>query len=168
MTGTEPLSPALREQMVALLPRLRRFARSLTANDDAGDDLVQQTIERALSNIANFREGTRLDSWMYRIAQNLWIDRKRSERTRGVSVPVEEAFDVQSEDGRQVVEARLTLLETRRAIAELPEEQRSLVMMVLIDGMSYREASEIMDLPIGTVMSRLSRARSTLEARVYG
>ena len=167
MTGE--LTPRLREEMIAFLPRLRRFARSLAAgNAEAGDDLAQATIEKALANIGGFQEGTRLDSWMYRIAQNLWIDSRRSERTRGTAVSDEALAYVAGEDGRRVTEARLTLAATRRAIEGLPDEQRSAVMLVLVDGLSYQDAAAALDIPIGTIMSRIYRARATLEAKVFG
>ncbi|HEV2746432.1 MAG TPA: RNA polymerase sigma factor [Allosphingosinicella sp.] len=163
------LTPGLRQELIAFLPRLRRFARSLAAgNAEAGDDLAQAAIEKALANIGSFQEGTRLDSWMYRIAQNLWIDAKRSERTRGTPVSDELLAYVAGEDGRRVAEARITLAATRKAIEALPDEQRSAVMLVLVDGLSYQDASEALSVPIGTIMSRIHRARATLEAKVFG
>lgn len=164
----KPVSPDLRAEMVALLPRLRRFTRSLALDPEAGDDLAQATIERALAGLAGFQLGTRLDSWMYRIAQNLWIDGKRSARGRAVIVPIDDLVHVAGEDGRQVAEARLTMAATRRAIETLEADLRTVVMIVLIDGKTYREAAAILDIPIGTVMSRLSRARAALEAKVFG
>jgi RNA polymerase sigma-70 factor (ECF subfamily) len=167
MTGE--LTPKLREELIAFLPRLRRFTRSLAGgNAEAGDDLAQAAIARALANIGGFEEGTRLDSWMYRIAQNLWIDSRRSERTRGIQVSDEALAYVAGEDGRRVTEARLTLEATRVAIEALPDEQRAAVMLVLVDGLSYQEASASLSIPIGTIMSRIHRARATLEAKVFG
>lgn len=163
-----PSSPDLRAEMVALLPRLRRFTRSLALDPEAGDDLAQATIERALAGLAGFQLGTRLDSWMYRIAQNLWIDSKRSARGRAITVPIENLVDMAGDDGRRVTEARLTMVATRRAIEALEADLRTVVMIVLIDGKTYREAAAILGVPIGTVMSRLSRARAVLEAKVFG
>lgn len=160
-------APGLREEMIALLPRLRRFARSLAGGDsEAGDDLAQATVARALANIEQFERGTRLDSWMYRIARNLWIDAKRAERAQGTRVSDDVLVSVAGDDGRRVTEARLTLAATRRAIEELPDDQRSALMLVLIDGLSYQDAAQVLSVPIGTVMSRLHRARATLEAKV--
>ncbi|MDE2149159.1 MAG: RNA polymerase sigma factor [Gammaproteobacteria bacterium] len=157
----------IRDQIVALLPRLRRFAMSLTGNLSDADDLVQDTVERALKNLHRWQRGTRLDSWMYRIAQNLWIDTVRSSRARPTTgVEALEARHVF--DGAGAVDAKLTLADTCRALGELPEEQRAVVALVLIEGVPYREAAQILRVPIGTVTSRLARAREALRARVFG
>lgn len=158
---------AIREQMTALLPRLRRFAASLTGNMPDADDLVQDTVERALRNLHRWKPGTRLDSWMYRIAQNIWIDAVRARRVRAAvnANPPEEALAF---DGARAAEAKLSFADTCRALGELPEEQRAVVALVLIEGLAYREAAEILEIPIGTVTSRLARARETLTARVFG
>ncbi len=156
----------IRSQMTALLPRLRRFALSLTGNAPDADDLVQDTVEKALRNLHRWEEGTRLDSWMFRIAQNCWIDHTRSKRVRS-SVPLEDHHGGAS-DGAADAEARLTFADTCAALATLPEEQRVVVSLVLVDGMAYREAAEILGVPIGTVTSRLARAREALAVRVFG
>ena len=136
-----------RTEMLALLPRLRRFAVALTGRAADADDLVQDTIERALRNLDQFTPGTRMDSWMLRIAQNLWIDNLRSRKTRGQPVELENAEHV-SVDGRRAAEARLMMNDTVRALAELPEEQRVVVALVLVDGLSYREAASVLQVPI--------------------
>ena len=158
---------AVRREMVALLPRLRRFAAALTGNLTEADDLVQDTVERALRNLDRWEPGTRLDSWMYRIAQNHWIDTVRAKRRRPIvsGDPPEAAISI---DGARVAEARLTFADTCRALGELPEDQRATVALVLIEGLSYRETADILGVPIGTVTSRLARARETLSARVFG
>jgi len=161
-----PLDPA-HAQMIAALPRLRRFARALARNPADADDLVQDAVERALKNLDRWTPGTRMDSWMFRIIQNLWIDNVRARRIRGQSVGIE-AADPAPFDGERAAEARLTLAKTQEAIAELPEDQRAVVAMVLIDGMSYREAAAVLEVPIGTVTSRLARARDVLAARILG
>ena len=153
--------------MLAFLPRLRRFATALTGRTPDADDLVQDTVERALRNLDQFTTGTRMDSWLFRIAQNLWIDRLRSRKSRGQTVEVEQADEV-SIDGRRVVEARLMLGDTARGLAALPEEQRLVVALVLVDGLSYREAASVLQVPIGTVTSRLARGREALAAHVLG
>jgi RNA polymerase sigma-70 factor (ECF subfamily) len=154
--------------MVELLPRLRRFAVALTGDIDQADDLVQETCMRALSRVEQWQPGTRLDSWMYRIAQNLWLDRMRAKKVRGVQVDVEAAEALAGPDGRTVVESRLTLAAVNSAMAYLPAEQRMLVALVCIDGLSYKEAAEITQTPIGTVMSRLARARRLLHLQLEG
>ena len=158
----------VRAQMVEFLPRLRRFAFSLTRDLDQGDDLVQETCARALSSIAQWQEGTRLDSWMYRIAQNIWFDRARAKKTRGEVVDIDDVHGLVGSDGREVTHARLTLNEVGKGIAKLPPEQQVLVALVYVDGLSYKEAAEITGAPIGTVMSRLSRARGTLYEAIHG
>jgi RNA polymerase sigma-70 factor (ECF subfamily) len=154
--------------MVELLPRLRRFAVALTGDLDQADDLVQETCMRALSRVEQWQPGTRLDSWMYRIAQNLWLDRMRAKKVRGEQVDVEAAEAVIGPDGRTVVESRLTLAAVSAAMAQLPNEQRVLIALVCIDGLSYKEAADITGTPIGTVMSRLARARRELHALLEG
>lgn len=158
----------LREQVVEVLPRLRRFCLALTRAQDAGDDLCQATVERALSRADQFIPGTRLDSWMYRIAQNIFIDDKRRVRTRGHEIDVENAFTLVGDDGLQVVEGRSDLARARAAMAALPEEQRLLLTLVVLDGMSYKDAAATLDIPIGTVMSRIARARRSIDRLITG
>jgi RNA polymerase sigma-70 factor (ECF subfamily) len=154
--------------MVELMPRLRRFAVALTGDLDQADDLVQETCMRALARVSQWQEGTRLDSWMYRIAQNLWLDRIRARKVRGEGIDLSDAGDISGPDGRDVMESRLSLAAVSEAMAQLPEDQRVLVALVCIDGLSYKEAAEITGAPIGTVMSRLARARRQLHARLEG
>ncbi len=123
---------------------------------------------RALSRVEQWQPGTRLDSWMYRIAQNLWLDRARARKVRGEQVNVEAAEALAGTDGRDVVESRLTLQAVSAALGHLPDEQRVLIALVCIDGLSYKEAADITQTPIGTVMSRLARARRELHARLEG
>lgn len=169
MKVNSTLDNDLRNELIAFLPRLRRFTRSLAAGDeDLGDDLAQSTVAKALAGIDSFKPGTRLDSWMYKIAQNIWIDTLRTNRARGTSVSEEVLEHHVGEDGRVVVEMRIDLAATRQAIECLPDEQRAVVMLVLVDGLSYQDASKALGLPIGTVMSRLSRARAVLTEKVFG
>lgn len=156
------MSEDLPLQIVALLPRMRRFACSLTGSRDEGDDVVQSACERALSRLDQWQPGTRLDSWMFRIIQTTWIDRVRSRRLRGEDQATDIVESMVGEDGRRMTEARLTLQRVRRAIDQLPENQRSVLVLVSVDGLSYREAAKILDVPVGTVMSRLARARRRL------
>ena len=156
-----------RTEMLACLPRLRRFALALAGRNSDADDLVQDAIERALRNLGQFTPGTRMDSWMFRIAQNLWIDQLRARKSRGTPAPIEEAEQV-GVDGRRTAEARIMLSETSRGLAALPEEQRAAVALVLIEGLSYREAADVLEVPIGTVTSRLARGRDALAAHVLG
>lgn len=152
----------IRDRMVELLPRLRRFAYALTGSLDKADDLVQETCARALANAEQWQSGTRLDSWMYRIAQNLWFDRMRAQKVRGASVDPDMAQDIAGVDGRDVTESRLTLQAVAKGIAKLPADQQLVIAHVCIDGLSYKDAAEALGIPIGTVMSRLARARQAL------
>lgn len=161
--GSSLAMSLVRDEMVALLPRLRRFCHARTRSVEAGDDLAQSTIERALSRIDQWQPGTRLDSWMFRIAQNLSIDEARAKARRGVQVDVDALARVPGDDGRRIVEERSDLAKVRQAIAALPDDQRTLVALVIVDGQSYKEAAAIIDIPIGTVMSRLSRARQFID-----
>ena len=96
------MSDDLRLQIVEFLPRLRRFSHALTGDRDKGDDLVQETCARALSRAEQWKPGTRLDSWMFRIAQNLWLDQRRAHKVRGNTVDIDEAYDLPGDDGRAV------------------------------------------------------------------
>ena len=157
---------AIRSQLTTMLPRLRRFAVSLTGNMAEADDLVQDTVERALKNLHRWQPGTRLDSWLYRIAQNIWIDTVRARRVRlTVGEPPEDAVVA---DGIRDAEQRSAFVKTCRALAKLPEEQRVVVVLVSVEGMSYQETADILQVPIGTVTSRLARAREALAADVFG
>jgi RNA polymerase sigma-70 factor, ECF subfamily len=152
----------VRRQIVELLPRLRRFSYALTGSADRGDDLVQETCVRALSKLDQWQKDTRLDSWLYRIAQNIWFDRIRALKVRGDTVEIDSLHDLAGEDGRTVTESRLTLNVVSAAIDQLPPDQKILIVLVCVDGLSYKDAAETLEIPIGTVMSRLARARRTL------
>ena len=162
----DPTQRAVHDQIIVLLPRLRRFCMALTGSADAGDDLTQTTVERALQRIDQWQTGTRLDSWMFRIAQNANIDAARTRIRRGVHVDLDALGDTAGDDGRAVTESRSALARAQQAMAGLPEDQRALLALVVLDGYSYREASETLGIPIGTVMSRIARARQALIAAV--
>jgi RNA polymerase sigma factor (sigma-70 family) len=148
--------------LAELLPRLRRFAHALARSPTDADDLVQGSIERALRSRSQWQPGTRLDSWMYRITRNLWIDTVRSRRRReDLHAPLEEA-ELIRDDPRDAIEAAIDLEKAMAAMQRLPEEQREVVALILIEGFGYRESSEILGLPIGTVSSRLVRGRNAL------
>lgn len=166
-TGSLPEAVDLREDIIAILPRLRRFCLALARNPDRGDDLCQATVERALSRQGQFTPGTRLDSWMYRIAQNIHIDEGRRANSRGTEIDFDEAFALSGDDGVQIVEGRSDLARAQLAMAGLPVEQRTLLALVVLDGKSYKEAADMMDIPIGTVMSRLARARKAIDRQLH-
>jgi RNA polymerase sigma-70 factor (ECF subfamily) len=160
------MDPTLQAELVALLPRLRRFARGLAGAPDQADDLVQAACERAIARIHQWTPGTRLDSWMFRIVQTIWLDQTRAQRVRTGEGRIDAASPlVEAElsvDGARDMEQHLTYDAVRRAMGQLPDEQRAVVMLVCVEGQSYKEAAETLSVPIGTVMSRLSRARSAL------
>lgn len=148
------------DELVALLPRLRRFAHSLSRSAADADDLTQATIERAIRSRDQWTPGTRLDSWTYRIMRNLWIDTARSRsRKEKLEASPEEALQV-GMDG--AIHASAELAEVMAAMQRLPDEQREVVSLILIEGFGYREAAELLELPIGTVSSRLVRGRTAL------
>ena len=153
-------------QLAALLPRLRRFAHALSRNSADADDLTQAAIERALRSRDQWQPGTRLDSWSYRIMRNLWIDMGRAQSRRTArEVPEEEGLSV-GEDPRDAMDAAVDLKRIMQGMARLPDEQREVVALILVEGFGYREVSEILGLPIGTVSSRLVRGRTALLAMV--
>ena len=158
----------LRREIAALLPRLRRFAYGLTGSVDAGDDLVQSACERALSRAHLWEPGTRLDSWMFRIVQNLWVDNMRAGRRREIATDTAELDAMTGGDAEAEMQGRLDLAAVRRRIAELPEEQRAVLLLVSVEGLSYKDAASVLDIPIGTVMSRLARARLALGRALGG
>jgi RNA polymerase sigma-70 factor (ECF subfamily) len=148
--------------LVALVPKLRRFALSLTGNAADGDDLVQGACEKALRNHDQFQAGSRMDSWMYRIIQTLWLDDLRKRKVRGPAVDPAEIEIGDAGKAARLPEDRMMLARASAAMASLPEPQRAVLSLVAIEGLSYKEAAEVLDVPIGTVMSRLSRAREAI------
>ena len=156
------MDQSIGQEMAALLPRLRRFAYGLTGSIDAGDDLVQSACERALSRLHQWQAGTRLDSWMYRIMQNLWFDELRSGRRREVATESDVLDAMTGGDAESEMASRLDLAAVRRHMADLPPDQRAVLLLVSVEGLSYKEAAAVLDVPIGTVMSRLARARLAL------
>jgi RNA polymerase sigma-70 factor, ECF subfamily len=158
----EPVSKRFSDQLIAVLPRLRRFAAGLTRSATEADDLVQAACERALAREHQFQEGTRFDSWMFRIVQTIWIDQLRARETRKEDGDIAEERLGSDEPVRRV-EARLALSEVRQAVSQLPPEQRITLMLVTVDGLSYKQAADVTGVPVGTIMSRLARARTALQ-----
>lgn len=157
-------------RIVPLLPRLRRFALGLCRSQTEADDLVQSACERALARAHQWQAGTRIDSWMFRIVQNLYIDQVRAQRSRGRHQDLDESTHSDSDlsgSNSTPADLRVELSEVERAIQRLSDEHRCVLMLVCVDGQSYREAAEVLSVPVGTVMSRLARARGQL-ARLIG
>jgi RNA polymerase sigma-70 factor (ECF subfamily) len=147
--------------MVELLPRLRRFARSLSRNQHDADDLVQSAVERAWRNLDQLRPGAQLHSWMFGIMRNAWIDIRRARGRRGeVALPEDSGEHPAVNPG----DLNTSLWSVSEAMDKLPEEQRLAVALVLVEGLSYKEAAEALDVPMGTLTSRLARGRAALAA----
>jgi RNA polymerase sigma-70 factor (ECF subfamily) len=164
-SGVSPVAPVTKrfsDQLIAVLPRLRRFAAGLTRSATEADDLVQAACERALAREHQFQEGTRFDSWMFRIVQTIWIDQLRARDIRKEGGDIAEERLGSDEPVRRV-EARLALSEVRRAVAQLPPDQRTTLMLVTVEGLSYKQAADVTGVPVGTIMSRLARARVALQ-----
>ena len=155
------LSPTVRDEIAALLPRLRRFGRTLARNPEDADDLVQMAVERALTHSHQWQPGTRLDSWMFRIMQNAWIDETRARERRGQTFVAEEEGE---HVGVSTTAALIDAIAVRKAVAQLNDDQRAVVGLVLVEGLPYKEAAKVLGVPIGTLTSRLARARETLLA----
>jgi RNA polymerase sigma-70 factor (ECF subfamily) len=159
-----PRQSELGQQLVALLPRLRRFAIVLTHSSDAADDLVQVSLTRALERESQWTPGPRLDHWVFQIVRSVWINHGKSARLRQIEA-LDDHEDQRSMDGAAAMEAKLTLDEVRASFARLPAGQQRALLLVSVDGYSYREAAEILAIPIGTVISRIVRGRAALAER---
>jgi len=157
MTPTDDV----RAQLAGLLPRLRRFARVITRNVADADDLVQVALEKALTRADQWRPGSRMDSWMFGIMKNAWIDEIRARRRRErVHAPEEAGATV----GDRSAAARDIAMSVQAAMARLPEDQRMAIALVLVEGLSYKDAAELLGIPMGTLTSRLARGREALQA----
>lgn len=155
----------VRDEIAALLPRLRRFGRTLARHREDADDLVQIAIERALTHTDQWRPGTRLDSWLFRIMQNAWIDETR------VRVRRNQTFVAEKEGehvGVSTTDTQIDALAVRKAVAQLSDDQRVVVGLVLVEGLPYKEAADVLGIPVGTLTSRLARARQALQAILSG
>jgi RNA polymerase sigma factor (sigma-70 family) len=155
------MSNSLENDIAALLPRLRRFARSITFHREDADDVVQIAVERALTRSAQWEPGSRLDSWMFRIVKNAWIDEVRARARRDQLFAPEEEGEHVGDDRAEAHQQRMAI---EQALRRLSEEHRMVVGLVLVDGMPYKEAAEVLDIPMGTLTSRLARAREALQA----
>jgi RNA polymerase sigma-70 factor (ECF subfamily) len=162
MENTVTREEALRNQMKGLLPRLRRFARSLAKDSDRADDLVQAACERALNRLSQVREGKRLDSWLYRIIYTQWIDnlrRRKTRTTRLMLISDENKSDTPGMNSNENIDHALDL---HNALNALPQEHHAAIMLICVEGYSYTEAAAVLEVPAGTVASRVARARAML------
>lgn len=162
-----PVSTDLKRDLIALLPRLRRFARGLTRSVPEADDLVQEACVRALTRADQWDRSQPLDRWMFRITRNLWISeiRKRGVRLGQGHVPAEDSHELVTVETGEAGIARTELL---GQINALPDDLRAVLLTVSVEGYSYAEAAELFDIPVGTVMSRIHRARKALARDLAG
>ncbi|MEG3191974.1 RNA polymerase sigma factor [Lysobacter sp. D1-1-M9] len=150
----------MHQRLCELLPRMRRFARSLTGHPQDADDVVQTAIERALARASQWRPDQALEPWLFGIVRNAWLDEVRARQRRGRVFAPEEEGEAVGHDG---VDAHAVVLSVEAAMVRLPEEQRAAVALVLVEGLSYKEAAAALEVPIGTVTSRLARGREALQ-----
>ena len=160
------MSEEFKTELLGLLPRLRRYALARTGSAHAADDLVQGTCERAWKCRHQWQPGTRLDSWMLKIMTNLHIDDIRAAANRGIDTGPDGLEHIPDGRWQRRIEGNLTLAEVAEAMRQLPESMREVLALVSIEGLSYREAAAVLDVPMGTVMSRLARARVELMGRL--
>jgi RNA polymerase sigma factor (sigma-70 family) len=151
------------QRLVELIPRLRRYARALVGDRATADDLVQDTLERAWTKLHLYRRGTDLRAWLFTVMHNVHVNRLRAAR------PTDALDDELPELAQRAPQGdRLLVRDLDRAIAQLPAEQRAVLLLVTLEEMSYEEVAHALGVPIGTVMSRLSRAREKLRAMMLG
>ncbi len=150
------------DEIEKCVPALRRYARALTRNADRADDLVQDCLERAIRKRGLWAPTGALQSWLFRILIKLWRNDARSQRRRGEHVSVDSLVVEPSIPAPQP--GRIALGEMSRAIDRLPDEQREALLLVVLEGLSYADAANTLGLPVGTLMSRLGRARAALRA----
>ena len=154
-----------REAVAAEIPRLRRYARALTGDDGEADDLIQDTLERALARLVQWREGDNPRKWLFSILHNLHVDGLRRKSRRPPHVGLESLGPDQSAPAADGASGR----DLDKALQMLSMEQREVVLLVGLEGLSYAETAEVLDIPVGTVMSRLARGRERLRALMdYG
>lgn len=164
MTLLSEHAKTVRDGLPEVYPRLWRYCVSLSGNRDTAGDLAQAAMVKAIEKADQFQAGTHLDRWVFRIAQRTWLNELRANAVRrgGGLVPVED-FDLVDE--KPSTETNILAAEVLRFVMALPEAQRVTVVLVYVEGYSYKEAAEMLDIPIGTIMSRLAAARKTIAAR---
>jgi len=151
------------QRLVELIPRLRRYARALVGDRAGADDLVQDTLERAWTKLHLYRQGTDLRAWLFTVMHNVHVNRIRATR---LADPLDDDLPELASRGTQ--SDALVLRDLDRAIARLPADQRAVLLLVTLEEMSYDEVARTLGIPIGTVMSRLSRAREKLRSMMLG
>ena len=159
-----PASDVFSAQTLQYIPRLRRYARALTGDASAADDLVQDTLERALVKQSLWREGSDLRAWLFTVMHNVFINQVRSAAVSR-TLPLDDSFADQPQPQST---DRLEIRDLDAALQALPEEQRTVVLLVGLEQMTYDETARVLEVPIGTVMSRLSRGRERLRRLTQG
>lgn len=150
----------IQKRIEAEVPRLRRYARALTRDATGADDLVQECLTRALSKLYLWREGTNLRAWLFTILHNQYVNNVRRSIRAGMAVEFDEAAPAMSRPASQ--EKSLELRDLDRALGQLPEDQRAVILLAGLEGMPYAEIGVVLRIPVGTVRSRLSRGRQVL------
>jgi RNA polymerase sigma-70 factor (ECF subfamily) len=150
-------------ELPALLPRLWRYGFVLSRDPSVAEDLVQATCVRALERSSQFSVGTRLDRWLFAILRSIWINELRAQRIRK-GHGVVDAQDVLVTDGAEQIETNIFAGQVLNQALRLPEAQRETLLLVYVEGLTYQEAARVLDVPVGTVMSRLAAARAKLGA----
>ncbi|MEM9267478.1 MAG: RNA polymerase sigma factor [Pseudomonadota bacterium] len=153
--------------MPKLYPRLWRFALSLSGSRSNADDLAQAVVQRALEQADKFTPGTKLEAWLFTMTRRVWLNDLRAQkiRTAGGLLPVE---DIDLPDAGPDTETNILARQVFAQVMALPEAQRATVILVYVEGYTYAEAAQILDIPIGTVMSRLASARKKIEVATQG
>lgn len=151
----------VREGLEAHLARLWRYGLTLSGARDVAEDLVQATCVRAIERASQFQPGTRLDHWLFVILRSIWLNESRARRVRA-GQGVLDASEALTFDGAHEIETNTSAAQVLKAVGALPQAQRETVLLVYVEGYSYREAADLLGVPIGTIMSRLATARATL------
>jgi RNA polymerase sigma-70 factor (ECF subfamily) len=160
------MSEEFKVELLALLPRLRRYALAKTGTPEQADDLVQATCERAWRARDQWKPGARMDYWTFRIMKNLYVDQIRAASIRGIDAGPDALEEIPDHQWTRRVEGSMTLAQVSDVMQQLPAPMRDVLALVPIEGLSYREAAEVLGVPVGTVMSRLARARAELMSRL--
>lgn len=153
-------NPTIKQELTRLAPMLRRFAYSLTGSAADADDLLQNTLERLLER--GLPDDIEPAKWAFRVCRNLWIDEYRARKVRQRNTYALDDTEEPATDGEQAIHNQIALAQVDAAMDQLPDEQRSIIALVAVQGMSYKEVAETLGIPTGTVMSRLARARIAL------
>ena len=162
--GKRPAEDSFAADLLGALPRLRRYAIALVGDRTLADDLVQDCVERALKNRAALKDARKLFGWLRTIVHNLYMDALREKRSRGTTVDLDEMAN--SLNASVAPNDRTMTLDFVRAMDGLSADHRQILLLIGVEGLSYREIADELDIPIGTVMSRLARARDQLRSRL--